>query len=153
VKREQISRVDFPPSGPGYDRPSVDAHLEAVAAFVAALEAQVKALEVERDALRTNLETESAEPEPAPAAEPDPEPEPERELEPEPDLEPEAEGAAGQSEPAPTVKEDDEVSARLVATRLALEGTEREQIRQKLEANYELEDTDSLIDDVLERLA
>ena len=59
----------------------------------------------------------------------------------------------GSSARASRNRDDDEVSARLVATRLALEGAEREQIREKLEASYDLDDADSLIDDVLERLA
>ncbi len=41
MNRDQISRGDFPPAGDGYDRPSVDAHLAAVAAWTAALEAQI----------------------------------------------------------------------------------------------------------------
>ena len=147
MNREQISRSDFPPSEAGYDRPSVDAHLEAVAALTAALEAQVKALEVERDALRRQLGGGAADAKQAAdaddaAADPDPAP-----------IEPDARVESATPEPAEPARPDDEVSARLVATRLALEGVEREQIREKLEANYDLEDTDSLVDDVLERLA
>ncbi|MEX0621015.1 MAG: hypothetical protein WD181_05475 [Solirubrobacterales bacterium] len=143
MNREQISRSDFPPSDNGYDRPSVNAHLEAVAAFAAALEAQVKALEVERDASRQQLEARSAPDRPPGFPEPD---------------SAVAKGGVEADAPEDGLKESplaldkDEVSARLVATRLALEGAEREQIREKLEATYDLEDTDSLIDDVLKRL-
>lgn len=152
MNREQIIRDDFPTRGDGYDRLSVDAHLAAVAAWAAALEAQITALQVERDALRR------AAPDPAqdtftPAPEPpDPTPEP---AAPDPTLEPaQPEPIAVETErPLKASRSGDEVSARLVATRLALEGVEREQIREKLEATYDLEDADSLIDDVLERLA
>jgi len=145
VIRDQIVRSDFPSAGDGYDRPSVDAHLEAVAALTAALEAQIKALEVECDALRRQNEQSVTRARQASVVAPDPEPA----LETEPETEPEM-PEAGPVEPA---QPDDEVSARLVATRLALEGVEREQIREKLEATYDLDDADSLIDDVLERLA
>jgi hypothetical protein len=151
VKREQIARDDFPSATGGYDRPSVDAHLEAVAALTGALEARIRALEVERDTLRLQAHAAAAAGTGNGPAAGLP-------------LEPEAPSATDAGEAAESVRaadpqaaqsdrDDDEVSARLVATRLALEGVEREQIREKLEATYDLEDSDSLIDDVLERLA
>jgi cell division septum initiation protein DivIVA len=146
VNRDQITKDDFPSSQAGYDRPSVDAHLQAVAALTAALEAQVKALEVERDALRRQVAEppdrapEETRPHQAPAVPEPPAVESDRPAEPE----------ATNGEPA---QQDEEVSARLVATRLAMEGTGREQIREKLEQTYDLDDVDSLVDDVLERLA
>jgi hypothetical protein len=159
VNRQQISRSDFPPSEAGYDRASVEAHLEAVAAFTAALEAQVKALEVERDALRRQLEAARAVqsgPDPVnpprPAAQPDPA---SSELDP-----PSSESASESEQPEPqeedpahAARPDEEVSARLVASKLALDGVDREQIREKLESAFDLDDPDSLLDDVLERLA
>ena len=65
-------------------------------------------------------------------------------------------------EPVPTGPEpsadsqersDDEVSARLVATRLSLEGSGREEIVAVLEDRYQLEDPAGLVEDVLTRLA
>lgn len=45
-----------------------------------------------------------------------------------------------------------EVSARLIATKMAMDGEDRETIRQRLET-YELEDADSLLDDVIEKVS
>jgi hypothetical protein len=149
VIRDQIVRSDFPSARDGYDRPSVDAHLEAVAALTAALEAQINALEVGRDALRRQNEESAALAQKSSVPAPDAT---ESALEPaHPDTG--TEGVTPAAGPAEPAQPDDEVSARLVATRLALEGAEREQIREKLEATYDLEDADSLVDDVLERLA
>lgn len=170
MKRDQITRNDFPPAGGGYDRASVDAHLTAVAAWTAALEAQITALEVERDTLRgqgsagegqTSATAEAAllpvangepaEPTPAPA-----EPTPAELGPPEPAVtetriaEPARISAASGDPVAPG---DDEVSARLVATRLALEGSEHEEIVARLADAYELDDPESLVEDVLARLA
>lgn len=104
-----------------------------MAALTAALEAQIKALEVERDALRLrNEERAELARKPSTSAQ---------------------EVAVPDSGPGDPDQKDDEVSARLVATRLALEGADREKIREKLDSTYDLEDADSLIDDVLERLA
>ncbi len=149
MNRDEITREDFPPGKDGYDRLSVDAHLAAVAAWTAALEAQINALRVERDALRRQAQdvppAEQAQPvEQAPSVDAEPSgPEQLNESEDRTDPEPSAE---------PDDRSEDEVSARLVATRLALEGAERDQIMEKLDAAYELDDTGSLVDDVLERL-
>lgn len=134
MNREQITKGDFPFAEDGYDRASVDAHLEAVAAHTGALEARIKALEVEREALRRRSGESSAAVPNAAAAEPS------------------NEAPAGESPDGAPSGDADEVSARLVATRLALEGTGREEIRAKLESGYELDDVDAVVDDVLERL-
>jgi hypothetical protein len=159
MEREQITRDDFPEAGDGYDRASVDAHLVAVAAWAAALEAQVDALEVERDALRrrragvvlpdpgdSGAELPSTGAVPVSADVPADAPEPAGESHPgaSPDHGPPADSAT---------PGDDEVSARLVATRLALEGSERDDIVSRLAEAYELEDPRTLVDDVLTRLA
>jgi hypothetical protein len=155
MNRDRITRDDFPAGADGYDRPSVDAHLTAVAAWTAALEAQVDALEVERAALRDQVgRIVTAEVESNPAPEPGSAPEP---VEAEPDPEPAAPEPAASSRaeadsgPARSGGED-EVSARLVATRLALEGSEREEIVSRLTGEYELDDPDGLVEDVLSRL-
>lgn len=145
MKREQITRDDFPSSDAGYDRASVDAHLEAVAALATALEAQVKALEIERGALLRQIESAPVEPSDASSSQ--------------------TVAASGPSaaetespKPAPVspgdgaAHSDEEVSARLVATRLVLDGASKERIREKLAETFDLEDADSLIDDVLRRL-
>ncbi len=158
MEREQITRDDFPEAGDGYDRASVDAHLVAVAAWAAALEAQVDALEVERDALRrrrtgvalpepgdSEAELPSTVAVPVSADVPADAPEPAGESHP---------GASpDHGPPADSATSGDEVSARLVATRLALEGSERDDIVSRLAEAYELEDPRTLVDDVLTRLA
>lgn len=147
---DQVRRTDFPVGGDGYDRASVDAHLDAVAAQLAALEARIRSLEVEREALRrqtlagaepTEVEviSQSAAPEPEPAVSAPPEP-----------IVPSGPGTA-KARPH-GIPAQDEVSARLVATKMALDGTGRDLIRARLEESYVLEDVDSLLDDVLERV-
>jgi hypothetical protein len=76
-----------------------------------------------------------APPPPAPAAappEPEPEPEPER------------------PKPAPVTGPagGDESAARLVAMKMALDGTSRDDVRSKLSAEYSVADLDGLLDDV-----
>jgi len=44
-----------------------------------------------------------------------------------------------------------EVSARLIATKMAMDGEERDTIRARLDA-YDLEDPDGLLDDVIEKV-
>lgn len=141
MKRHELIRSDFPSGSDGFDRDSVGAHLAAVAAHVAALEARIAALEVERDALRRQLTdpdrfagTTSGQGEPEPVFTPTHPPE---------------------TPPAPVhvFADEDEVAARLAVSKLALEGADRETIRAALESGYELEDTDALLDDVLQRLS
>ncbi len=150
MNSDEVTRTDFPAAGDGYDRASVDAHLEAVAAQLNALEARIRSYEVEREALRrqtiaraepAEVETmsEAAAPEPEPAVSAPPEPI--------------APAGPGVPQPQPHgIPAQDEVSARLFATKMALDGTERDQIRARLEETYELEDVDSLLDDILERI-
>lgn len=180
MEREKLVRDDFPiaAEGDGFDRSSVIAHLSAVAAHVAALESEIAALEVEREALRRRLGVVSPDEPPtgshpvpftrtgpprAPGARVNVLPEnghragsrfgrvtrrtgegmettgPE-------EIRPESPQPAG--EPA-----SDEVAARLTASTLALEGADRETIRNRLDSEYELADPEALLDDVLARLA
>jgi len=158
VNADQIRRSDFPADGTGYDRASVDAHLAAVAAWAAALEAQIASLGVERNALRRAVPDPTHDPLPSEPETSEPEagvnPQTETGLQPGADLEPEPEP---EPEPDPEALEasrsEDEVSARLVATRLALEGVDREEIVARLAEDYEIEEADALVDDVLARLA
>lgn len=93
----------------------------------------------------------SPEPVPEPMPEPTPEPTPEPVPEPTPDPVP---------EPTPPVETpaakangstgggDADSAARLVAMKLALDGTSREDAREQLAAEYEVSDLDGLLDDV-----
>jgi len=77
-------------------------------------------------------------PEPAPPVEPEPEPP----TIPEPGPEPPTPAAANGA---------DDQAARLVAMKMALDGSSREDIAKHLAANYELSDTDELLDAVFQR--
>ena len=81
------------------------------------------------------------EPTPAPVPEPTPEPVPE----PTPPTETPEPTSANGAEAAPS---DDDAAARLVAMKLALDGTSREAAREQLAAEYDLADLDGLLDDV-----
>ena len=105
-----------------------------------------------------------------PEAVPEPvEREPEPEPEPDPDPEPPEPAAAGSSTeeliaqlrggeaetPAPAVdggEKGDSGAARLVAMNMALEGASREEIDERLAAEFDVDDRESLIDDVLSRV-
>lgn len=170
MNRDEVTRRDFPEAPSGYDRPSVDAHLEAVAATIAALEAQIRAAEVERDALRRTASSGSPEPARLPtpiAAVPDLDPadevvpaEPlvavsdEEPADPAESIVPaepgaaDSPGGAGDAAPGP-----DESSARLVAMKMALDGAGRDDILKRLSDEYELSDADGLVDDVIKRVS
>ena len=77
-------------------------------------------------------------PEPTPPLEPEPEPPTIPEPQPEPPTPAAANGA-------------DDQAARLVAMKMALDGSSREDIAKHLAANYELADTGQLLDAVFER--
>ncbi len=84
----------------------------------------------------------------APATDFQPEPEPEPEPAPEPAPAPEPE-----PEPAPSAQgsDGDEEGARLIALNMALNGTPREETERYLADNFDLDDTESLLDDVYAR--
>ncbi|MGH2967130.1 MAG: hypothetical protein ACRDMH_17365 [Solirubrobacterales bacterium] len=81
-----------------------------------------------------------ATPEPTPVPEPEPMPEPVPEPTPPPDE---------TNPPSPTPSND--AAARLVAMKLALDGTSREDARKRLAADYDVADLDVLLDDVYSR--
>lgn len=180
MEREKLIRDDFPvsPEGDGFDRASVTAHLSAVAAHVAALESEITALEVEREALRRRLGAISPdEPptgsHPVPFTRTGPPRGPGARVDVLPENghragsrfgkvtrrsragrnRPRAEEAEPESQQAEAPSGNDEVAARLTASTLALEGADRETIRQRLDSEYRLADPDGLLDDVLARLA
>ena len=84
--------------------------------------------------------------EPGPVTVPEPEPPPVPE--PEPPLVPEPEPPPDEATPPSPEPPADAGAARLVALKLALDGAPREQVRQRLAADYPLADVDSLLDDV-----
>src|SRR5687768_6004006 len=84
---------------------------------------------------------------PEPTPEPTPEPEPPLEPEPEPPLTPEP----LPEEPAIPAANGDKSAARLVAMKMALDGSSREEIDSHLADKYGLDDNDKLLDDVLSR--
>ncbi len=175
MEREKLVRSDFPLARgeDGFDRASVSAHLEAVAAEVDALEARIAALEIERDAFRRQAGELPAGSRPGPFTRTGPPPAPGARV----DVLPENGHRAGsrfgrvtrresredrpaqpqRPEPDPgeagRTGSGDEVAARLAASALALEGADRETIRRQLDSRYQLSDPDGLLDDVLERLA
>ncbi|HSI80105.1 MAG TPA: hypothetical protein VK919_05575 [Solirubrobacterales bacterium] len=88
-------------------------------------------------------------PEPTPERIPEPVPPPDEGTPPSPDT-----GDAGDAaEPAAAngAKSSDPVAARLVAMNLALRGASREEIEARLAAEYDLDDSAALIDQVLAR--
>jgi outer membrane biosynthesis protein TonB len=92
--------------------------------------------------------TPPAEPEPMPPAEPEPMP-------PSPEIQPPAPPAPDRQPPAAPVnggaEKGDEIGARIVATKMALDGSSREDIAAHLAEHYEVADTEKLLDAVMER--
>lgn len=76
-----------------------------------------------------------------------PEPTPPREPEPEPPTIPEPQPDV----PPPAANGADEQAARLVAMKMALDGSSREDVEKHLAANYEVADTGELLDQVFAR--
>ena len=89
-------------------------------------------------------------PEPTPDPVPEPVPGPAPVPEPSPDPVPDEPGdAAAEAENGD--RSADKSAARLVAMKMALDGSSREEIEAHLAANYELDNTAKLLDDVLAR--
>ncbi|HMT03940.1 MAG: hypothetical protein KDB48_05830 [Solirubrobacterales bacterium] len=125
MEREHIARNDFPSAHgtEGFDIDSVGAHLAAVAAHVAALEARITALETERETLRHQL-AEAKAADPAPAT------------------------GSGTDLTA-----GDEVAARLMVSKLAMDGKSRDTILMQLAVEHDVADPAALVDDVLAHLS
>jgi outer membrane biosynthesis protein TonB len=94
--------------------------------------------------------------EPMPAPEPVPEPSPAPPTEPEPPVIPEPTPPPDEGTPPevgrasePAARSGDAAGARLVAMNMALAGASREEIEAHLADNYALQDTGSIVDDVL----
>jgi outer membrane biosynthesis protein TonB len=93
--------------------------------------------------------TPPAEPEPMPPAEPEPMP-------PEPEIEPPAPPQPDRDAPAASpvnggAEKGDEIGARIVATKMALDGSSREEIAAHLAEHYEVAKPEELLDFVMER--
>lgn len=105
-----------------------------------------------------------AEPTPAPVPEPTPDPvpeptTPEPEIDPSPVTVPEPEPPSipepqpGPPAPAAVNGTSDEGAARLVAMKMALDGSSREEVAKHLAVQYELADADALLESVFARVA
>jgi len=97
--------------------------------------------------------TPPAEPEPMPPAEPEPMP-PEPEIAPPPAPVPDRDAPAAEPESAAInggAERGDEIGARIVATKMALDGSSREEIAAHLAEHYEVAQPDELLDFVMER--
>lgn len=90
-----------------------------------------------------------AEPEPQPPAEPEPQP-PEPEIEPPAPAEPDR-GAPQLTNGFKSNRSPDSTAARIVAMKMALDGADRTEISFHLDENYDVENTDALLDDVMTR--
>lgn len=97
------------------------------------------------------------EPEPSPPAEPEPQPPAEPEpMPPDPEIEPPAPAQPDREAPQMTngfkaERSHDSTAARIVAMKMALDGSTREEIAAHLDANYETENNAKLVDDVMAR--
>ena len=98
-----------------------------------------------------------AEPEPSPPAEPEPQPPAEPEpMPPEPEIEPPAPAQPDRGSPQLANgfsgdRSHDSTAARIVAMKMALDGAERDEISVHLGENYEVENSEKLIDEVMAR--
>ena len=124
MEPNEVVRTDFPEAEPGFEKTSVEAHLEAVAAQLGALKARVRALEVELDAVRHRAPEGGSGP-----------PLTDRPVD------------------RPTPSGGDPVAARLVATELVLGGAGRDEVIARIEAEYGIDDAADLVDQVIARTA
>jgi outer membrane biosynthesis protein TonB len=90
-------------------------------------------------------------PEPTPDPVPEPVPTPEPVPEPTPDPVPEPTPEEPPGDAANGGRSADKSAARLVAMKMALDGSSREEIEAHLAENYDVEHTEKLLDDVLAR--
>ncbi len=88
-----------------------------------------------------------ADPEPGPPADPEPDPDPVPEPTPLP------EPPSEEPPPAAAARNGDDAGARLVAMKMALDGSTREAVAGHLAEAYGLTDSDALLDDVFARVA
>jgi vacuolar-type H+-ATPase subunit H len=97
-----------------------------------------------------------AEPEPMPPAEPEPMP-PDPEIEPPAPAQPDRESPQLARDEAPAAngssgeRSHDATAARIVAMKMALDGSSREDIENHLAENYEIDDGTKLVEDVMAR--
>jgi outer membrane biosynthesis protein TonB len=127
---------------------------EALSGLEGALGGSSTSAEVDPQPPRVPEPTPPVEPEPTPPREPEPmppaEPEP---MPPEPEIEPPAPARPDREAPAAVNggARGDEIGARIVATKMALDGSPRAEIAAHLAANYEVADPEALLDFVMSR--
>ena len=85
---------------------------------------------------------------PEPAPEPTPEPMPQPVPAPGPEPVPEPSPPPDEADPPSAAQANGDAAARLVAMKLALDGTSRDEARKQLAADYDLPDLDVLLDEV-----
>ena len=97
------------------------------------------------------------EPEPSPPAEPEPQPPAEPEpMPPDPEIEPPAPAEPDRGAPQLTngfsaERSSDSTAARIVAMKMALDGSSRDEISSHLDSHYDIESSGKLLDDVMAR--
>lgn len=89
------------------------------------------------------------EPEPSPPAEPEPMP-PDPEIEPPAPAQPDRE-APQMGNGSSSDRSHDSTAARIVAMKMALDGSSRDEIADHLSSNYDIDSSDKLLDDVMAR--
>lgn len=128
------------------DRLTAD-RASGLAELIDSLLEQALTLRQEAEKLQVTLEEAKARVEPEEGAElverPEPEPEPERK----PRLR--AVASEGTPAPEPEQRRSDAAGARLLATQLAVQGSSREEIEQRLRNGFEIEDADAILDAIL----
>jgi DivIVA domain-containing protein len=139
---EQAARADAEATLARADE-EARAEVTRVREMVSGLLARLQSVDGELAALEATLgELWASEPEPELEAEPEPEPEPV----------PAAEAArtpmAAPGPDRPAAANGDLEGARLVALSMALDGTPRDEVERHLAENFDLDDTDSLLDEV-----
>jgi DivIVA domain-containing protein len=116
--------------------------VESLRAGASRLTSDLSQLQSSMDELRASPAGREAGPAPEPLAEPAPATRME-----------EAEArVTGEAEAAPTSGDDDAEGARLIALNMALNGTPREETARYLEENFQLDDRESLLDEVYARV-
>jgi outer membrane biosynthesis protein TonB len=130
--------------------------LDEVRTALADLEGKLKGQSAEVDPGPVTVPEPTPQPVPEPGPTPVPEPTPDPVPEPTPDPVPEPTPPPDEGTPPAAgngAKSGDAVAARLVAMNMALDGASRGEIERALADGYELDDSASLIDDVLAKTA
>jgi cell division septum initiation protein DivIVA len=128
-----------------------DRRMEDVSHLIDALLGQAASLQREAERMQTVLEEAKFRIDPEQPVEAEEEEAPKRE-EPSPPQEAprlRAVAQSGEPAPAPEAKKPDAAGARLLATQMAVSGSSREEIAQRLRNRFEIEDTTPILDAIL----